>query len=469
MNVRPVILIAWLSVWIGALFRLSAAPPVIPADLPVMARSVSGQFLVHGRSSTLPGPTAQIRRVGTNEVISLRPDLLVVSAERIKQGIERLLGLHDAWRGSIHIQIRDAARLSGPLSIQARVFREGWQYTVVVPDEIEWERLIRGLTEVVLLERANRSNPGEECAFVPLWLTTGMHELLMASAGRDLVAESGTLINRSERWKDTLRRSRAGLDGREPMPFSDLSLATINEMSDPARFADFQSSAALFTFELIREDSGRSALVDFIRRLPESLNWQTVFLRAYGDRFPRLLDVEKWWAVSSAETLAADSRQHWPRDRVLQRLSELLFETADVRSDTNQPSVRQTLPLRDLIVSWDFDVQRDVVRRKAAQIRALGMRAPVEVAPLVGDSARVLEDYLAVRGGSVPSNPGKSSLELRGRTVAESTARKLVVLEERIDQARRTTPPPPSAPADPAGAVAAPGRISAKVSPSSGG
>lgn len=446
---------------VALLFQPLVAQSVLPVDLPVTARSVSGQFLVHGRTSALPGPISQIQRVGTNEVISLRPDLLVVTAERVKQGIERLLGIHDAWRGIVHIQIRDAVRVRGPLVIQARAFREGWQYNIVVPEEVEWERLIRGLTEVVLLERANRSNASDDCALVPLWLTTGLNELLMASSGRDLVAESGTLINRSERRQDELVRIRARLGSLEPLSFSELSLATVDEFGDPVRFSEFQANAALFCFELLREDATRAALVDFIQRLPENLNWQISFLRAYDQRFYQLLDVEKWWAVTSTETLASDARNQWSRERVLTRLSELLVETAEVRSDTDQPAVRRTLPLKELIVAWDFDSQRDVIRRKAAQIRALGMRAPADVAPLVGDSARLLEDYLASRGGGVAgvtAGSGKISMEIRGRSAAESTARKLVILDGRIAEARKYRPTVRGGQADPAGAVGPLGR-----------
>ena len=445
------------------------ALPLLPLEAPVTARSVSGQFIVHGRGTDLPAPMAQVRRVGTNEVVRVRPDLLVVTAERIKRGIERQLGVQDAWRGTVHLQIRDSARVSGPLSIQARAFREGWHYYMAIPDEVGWERLVRGLTEVVLLERANRANPGEECAMVPLWLTTGLNELMLAESGRDLVTESGTLINRSERRQDPLRAPRTLLGTREPLSFSDISLAGVDQLSDPAVFSQFQASATLLTYELLREDAGRGTLAEFVRRLPENLNWQTTFLRVYGGQFTRLLDVEKWWAVASAEILASDSRQQWSRERVLSQLSELLVETADMRSDTNSPAVRQRVPLRDLIVTWDFESQRDVVRRKAAQIRALGMRAPSDVAPLVGDSAHVLEQYLSVRGRGAPSGPGKSSLEVRGQMAAEATARKLDALEARINQERRNAPLPPPAPADPAGAVRSPRSASATASPSSGG
>ena len=449
--------------------RAMSALPALPIEVPVTARSVSGQFLVHGRGTTLPAPAARVRGVGTNEVIVLRPDLLAVTAERVKRGIERLLEVNDAWRGAVHLQIRESSRIVGPLSIQPRVFRDGWQYAMPVPEEVGWERLVRGLSEVVVLERANRSNAGEECALPPLWLTTGLHELLMAASGRDLVAESGTLINRLERRPDPLRIVRSQLGGGEPMTFGEFSLLTLDDLADPGRFRLYQASTALFTHELLREPSGRASVREFIRRLPESLNWQTVFLRTHSDRFLRLLDIEKWWAVAATEALAADGSQRWPRERVLDRLAEILTETADVRLDSASLPERLTVPLRDLIVSWDYDAQREVVLRKVSQLRALGLRSPPTVAPLVNEAVQVLEDYAVARAGKGRVAASRTVAGGGGRLAAESAARKLAALEDRLDRERRNPGPVAPSSADPGRVVTPPGRPAPTTTPASGG
>jgi len=456
----------------GLLISGMAAPPPplpLPVSVPVTARSVSGQFVVYGRGSMLPPPASEVRRVGTNDLITLRPDLLAVTAERTKRGLEQMLDVADPWRGTIHLQIQETPAAAEPLAVQTRGFRDGWQFAVAAPETVGWERLIRALVEVTLLERANRFNSTADCALVPLWLTTGLHELLMAGAGRDLVMESGTLINRSQRRPDPLRLVRAQLAGREPMTFGEFSLLDRDDLADPDRFRHYQASTALFTHEWLRSPDGRAAAAAFLRQLPENLNWQTTFLRVNGDRFPRLLDVEKWWAVASVEALATDGSQHWPRERVLDRLAELLTETADVRADTNGPAVRQTLPLRELIVTWDFAAQRDLLVRKVSQLRALGLRAPPTVAPLVGDSARVLEDYVSLRGGSARPAPSKAGLEVRGRLVAESTARQLAALEDRLAAERQRPMPEPLPPNDPARVVTPPGRPPVTAVPASGG
>ncbi|MBN8247036.1 MAG: hypothetical protein J0L84_06285 [Verrucomicrobia bacterium] len=456
---------------VGGLLGVAVSAQPLPLPTAVTARSVSGQFVVQGRGNMLPAPASEVRRVGTNQTITLRPDLLVVTAERTKRGLEELLDANDPWRGAVHLQIQETPAVAEPLAVQTRWFRDGWQFAVALPETVEWERLVRTLVEVSLLERANRANATAECALVPLWFTTGLHELLLAGAGRDLVTESGTLINRSERRPDPLRLVRAQLAGREPMTFGEFSLLGRDDLSDPARFRAYQASATLFVHEWLRDPGGRTAAAAFLRRLPENLNWQTTFLQVNGDRFPSLLDVEKWWAVASAEALASDASQRWSRERVLDRLAELLTETADVQPNTNSPAIRKTLPLRELIVTWDFDSQREMLLRKVSQLRALGLRSPPTIAPLVGDSARVLEEYVALRSGATRPAVSKSGAEVRGPMVAESAARRLAGLEARLEAERQVRLPEPVVPNDPARVVAPPGRPPSAVTgiPASGG
>ncbi len=408
--------------------------PLSLAEFPVTATSRSGQFIVHGRSSELPAPATTLSRIGTNAVIALRPDLLAVSAERVKHAVDRRLGANDRWGSRIHLQLRAPTRIEGPVAIQARVFRDGWQYQVVLPDQMEWDRLVRGLVEVVLLERANRANPGTECALVPLWLTEGMTRLILAEEGRDLVAEGATVLVRSERKRDPLAPVRLGLRGREPLPFSEFSLLTLNELGDPERFQEFQTSSALFTWEFLRTDEGRAMLQTFLNGLPVSLNWQTAFLKASNGTFQTLLDVEKWWAVNAADTLSTDLTQRWPRQRVLERLGELAVETTEVRADANGPAARQVLSLPELVVRWDFPTQREVLLRKLSQWRVLALRAPPDLVPLCADYVQVVSDYIRTRDRAGLGTTSRGALETRGNLVAAAVARRLGELQRRLDQ-----------------------------------
>ena len=117
--------------------------------------------------------------------------------------------------------------------------------------------------------------------------------------------------------------------------------------------------------ELLRDDPGRALAREFLAQLPHHLNWQTAFLRASGGRFRTLLDAEKWWAVSAADVLSRDPALLWPRDRVLAELQLVMSETADVRGATNAPVARRTLPLGEIVRTWDFPAQQEPVPKSA--------------------------------------------------------------------------------------------------------
>lgn len=377
--------------------------------------------------------------------MSLRPDLLAVTAERVKDAVDRRLDIQDQWRSRIYIQMWDANRLEGRLSIRAEAGRDGWQFSVPVPDRIEWPRLVRTLVEVVLLERANRNNAGSECAMVPLWLTEGLYQLILAEEGRDLVAESATVLNRSRLKPDSLAPARARLRGRELMPFSELSLLTFDQLTDPDRFQEFQATATLLTHEFVRTESGREVLRRFLAEIPQCLNWQTALLRASKGGFQSLLDVEKWWAVSATDTLATDPSQRWPRDRILDRLEELRFETTEVRADTNSPAAPQVVPLTEVLVKWDYEIQREVLNRKVAQWRMLSMRATPELVSLCGEYAQVVYDYVRTRDRAGLGPTVRGGLETRGNLLASSTARRVGELDRRLEAERNRVINAPSA------------------------
>lgn len=434
----PAFLGRWLSVAAlvcgGALIASGQSP--LPIELPITASSHSGQFLVQSRGPKLPPPTPSLNRVGTNGLVTLRADLLAVTAERVKQAVDRRLDVQDGWRSRIYIQMRDAKRMEGRLSIRAEAGRDGWQFFVPVPDQIEWPRLIRTLVEVVLLERANRHNPGGECALVPLWLTEGLYQLILAEEGRDLVAEAATVLNRSRLKPDSLSPTRALLRGKEPMPFSELSLLTFDQLTEPARFQEFQATVTLLTYEFVRSAWGQGVLRRFLAEIPQCLNWQTALLRASGGGFQSLLDVEKWWAVSATDTLTTDPNQRWPRERILQRLEELRFETTEVRVDTNSPAVPKVVPLTELLVKWDYETQRQVLNRKVTQWRMLAMRAAPELAPLCGEYAKVVADYVRARDRAGLGPTARGSLEARGNLLASSVARRVEELDLQLEAER---------------------------------
>lgn len=389
---------------------------------------MSGQFIVHAGKASLPLPGREIRPVGDDLAIGLRPDLLTVSCERIKRAVLTRLGLRDQWRGKIHLHLHPQPAAEQPVAIRPQVFRDGWQFHVSLPDKIEWPRLVRSVTEVVLLELANRENGSTVCAQPPLWFAEGMDALVIGEHGRELVIESQTLLNRADHKPDALRDSRTALVGQDPAGFSELTLATVEQLAPPGEFTRFRANAALLV-HVLTADSRRQRTVEFLRNLPAALNWQTPFLHAHRPEFANLLEAEKWWAVNATHELAQDPALFWSPAQVAARLGEIFRESAAVRAGAT--TATETLPLARLVAEWEFAAQRPVLERKLSQLQLLRLRTPEEPAPLrplVTECFRTLERYLAERDRANAGNPGRGTVGNRTKVLIRTTARRLEAL-----------------------------------------
>lgn len=403
----------------------------------VTTRGISGQFVVSGASGVAPRTGAIPTLEGDVADVEVEPQWLAVAAERTKQAVLARLDLPDPWVGKIHLQIRPRREL-GETSIRIVPvsFPNGWQYRVDVPDPVEWRRLVRALVEVVLLELANR-DAGERLGLPPLWINEGMTELVLADRGEDLVLRSHTAVARNAQKPSLLTAARKTLSGRQPLLFSELSFPAESLMADPAAWRAFQASGAVFLHELLSDEVGRRSFATFLRRLPRHLNWQTGFIEAYQERFLSPLDVEKWWAVNSTHVLGRDPSLLWTKERTLDQLASILIESAEVASGTNAPAQRRAVPLAEVVETWSGPVQREVVRRKAAQLRELYARAPVEVLPLVTECYRVLEEYSGERFSSGSESQRRAELSPRAKVLALRASRRLRDLDRRIAALRR--------------------------------
>lgn len=429
----------WLACCAVLVLGRFSGPAQTPAagETPAVAKSVSGQFIVHGRGNGGPRSGREIRPVGDDPFIDLRPDLLTVSCERIKRAVLTRLDLKDAWRGKIHLHLHRQPAVERPVAIRPQVFRDGWQFHVALPDKIEWSRLVRAITEVVLLEIANRDNSSTVCAQPPLWLAEGLDALVIGEHGRELILESQTSLNRSSRRPDPLWDSRAALVGQDPASFSDLTLATPEQLVNPAELARFRAHAALLVHALTAE-SRRPQTVEFIRNLPAALNWQTPFLHAHRAEIANLLEAEKWWAVNATHELAQDPALFWQPAQVAARLEEILRESATVRTDGT--AATETLPVARLIADWEFAAQQPVLERKLAQLQLLLLRTPPEPAPLrplVNGCLRTVERYLTERSRVNAASVNRGDGGNRTKVLIRSTARRLEALSRQAADLRR--------------------------------
>ena len=420
---------------------LSGVSPVLaelPASVlnlssPATATSRSQLFVVHGR----PTPAVRFGRVppavDLNPVIELQPQVLAITAERIQAAVLGRLGASPGGgRGRFHLFLIQTNQFGdGPLQIVPRPFREGWQYQVGVPETVDWRRLVRGLSEVVLLELANRAGT-ESFARTPLWLNEGLAGILTAEEGRNLIQEPEAAVVRTGRRGDPLLEVRSILAGSSPLTFAELSQPDAAVFANATLFTRFQASAVLLTQQLLREDGGPERVRQAVLLSPQFLNWELALLRAFDGRFLNALDVEKWWAVSSTAMLARDPLKRWTREQCLARLRELTVEAATVSATTNGPAARRQVSLGELIAVLDFGPQQDVFERKTAQLREVYVQAPDNLLPLVQDYHRTLYNYMGTRRSAGVDPSGRGQLEIRSQLLARQTARHLGELDRQL-------------------------------------
>lgn len=103
----------------------------------------------------------------------------------------------------------------------------------------------------------------------------------------------------ANRSMDPLVSIAAKTAGRSPLGFDALAFPTDVMVNDTNQFQLFQGSAALFVHHLRSKGVGAGSLGALVFAFNRSLNWQTALLKTYPAEFQSLLDVEKWWAITS--------------------------------------------------------------------------------------------------------------------------------------------------------------------------
>lgn len=410
-----------------------------PPRAKVGSVSQSGQFIIHGVGYELPKAAPGFRPVGGGQLVELRPELLAVTCERVRKVVNLRLGYSDRAGTKVHVFLHERRPAEGRLDIELLPYGDGWQMSLRAPASVEWPRLLRALVEIVLLDHACAGGRAAQAPVLPLWLPEGLDALIEAEFGRDLVVESQTTLNRTQLRGDPLEPARKALAGGNPMSFSELSNINEAELSNTLTFDRFRATSTLLVSTLLSNRDGQGFSRGFLSRLSGVLNWQTAFLAASEGRFATLLDVERWWAVTAADSLSHDPALLWPRDRVVRELWEVATEAADVRSATNAPAQRRTYLLSELVDAWPFGEQRPVLERKAAQLRVLSSHTPAGLFPLVAEYYRTVAGYLDEREAAGRNPESRMVLEGRAPMVAAVFRRRLSDLERRL---QRAAPPP---------------------------
>src|SRR5208283_4016996 len=284
------------------------------------ARSVSGQFIVTGA----PSPAARaglaaMPKIATNtDFVRLEPALLAVSAERIKELLVRELNpelrgldLPAPPPGKIFLALHPAQSTDEGVTIVSRRSLGGWDYQVRLPDVLSRTRYLRAMTGVLLLEFASRDARARS-AEIPAWLTDGLSQELLATAGQEIILSSpdkmvnGLPVSRTittTRGLDSLAGARRVLRDHAVLAFEQLSWPTDAQLAGDDGGA-YRASAQLFVNELLALKNGPAHLRAMLETLPKFYNWQLAFQTAFRENFPRPLDVEKWWAVQVVSFVA---------------------------------------------------------------------------------------------------------------------------------------------------------------------
>jgi hypothetical protein len=401
-----VVLGGWIAGW------AVRAPAQVPSPDGRLADSYSGQFIVTG--SSVKSALLTLPQVTTNtDYLRLDPAVLAVSAERIKLSLYRLLALPTGrdWRGQICLVLHPAVWTDESVTVVVQPLGQSWNYVVQLPDVVQRARFLRGLTSVLLLEWANRQATGDShSAEIPAWLIDGLSLKMVQDQLSDVVLSSPDQPMDDPQARRPLLREH-GLDPlaevrwvlrRQPaLTFDQLSWPTADQLAG-ADGGAYYASAQLFVTELLNLPDGPARLQRMLAGLPACYNWQTAFLNAFHDQFPRSLDLEKWWALTLVGFLSHSTGAPWTPADSAGRLNELLTVPVEVRMASNTLPGHVEIPLQSAITTLAPGQQTTVLETRLRDLEIARVRMAPRFDLLTADYCRVLADYLGERPGPAP-------------------------------------------------------------------
>ena len=363
--------------------------------------SQSGQFMVYG-------PISPKRRGGILDVnrdtILIGPDHVAIAADRLRAAMLKRLGIPLFFGGKVKIWLNPTLNPMTTVPVVTVRHLSGYSYELTLPCEIEASKLVRALVQVTLLDLANRK-PQLRDTEMPFWLTVGLTQILLSkpdlvlvlkkpeSNGREMVAEE---VIRTVSRHDMLFKVRSRLSSRRAFDFSEVAMPSPAHIRGE-NWKDFQACSHLLVDRLLALPMGEQRLQGMIRLLPDSLNWQTAFLKVYSDIFADMLVVEKWWAVMIVQFTGQNQYQNWTLLEAVEKLENLLKLPAEVKlADADSPFDAE-ITLQQALRGWDFEVQKPVFQQKINQLIVARLKMPRQLIPFVNEYGRIIEAYLVQR------------------------------------------------------------------------
>jgi hypothetical protein len=387
--------------------------------------SESGQFIVHGNTGVRFPP---VNFNPDTPLLELQPQLVAVTAERIKRVLYQELGLSDSHRDKVHVILFDFARPDQAIRVISRMNSDRFVYQVGLPAFIDRDRLVKALVHALLLEIANRGS--HRCAELPAWLVDGFSRQVRSSVTPAVVANKEPLTFEIHGY-DRLGASRTFLQTNTPVSIQELSFGLAAPASKLER-QRFETSAHLLVFDLLRVRAGRELMVRFLEDLPKTYNWQTALFSAYRAYFGTPLDFEKWWTLNCLDARNHDKREIWPVPLSLQRLDTVLLTPMELRSRTNSIPQRPEATLQEVIYATDFGVQKEIFTRKLEELFFLSINLAPEVRPLATGYGKTIENYVQKR----TTGEYQPGLKVDPEQRVQSLIKETITAFEKLDRAR---------------------------------
>ena len=374
----------------------------LPANRPV--RSVTGQFIVSdARPAVGPGAKPGPARANQN-LLALESSFLAVTCERLKQALYSDLDVTAKSRGLVYVTIRPQRGSDKDFAYATERFGNTWIYRLDLPPQVERQRLVRILVQVLLQEMANRQVT-DHVAEIPAWLTEGFTQQILNSREVEIILSPptqsvGALLlsatNIQARLRDPLEIARRVLRERPPLSIAELSWPGADQLDSDAGEA-FRCSAQVFVTELLALPQGREHLRAMINELAGCYNWQTAFLRAFAPHFANQLAVEKWWTLQVVHFVGRDPMHLWTVVESWQKLADLLRASVAIRRANDDLPTHAEITLQTVIREWEPLRQTPTIRGKINELEMAQMRVAPPFMVLVSDYRRVLAMYLERR------------------------------------------------------------------------
>ena len=361
--------------------------------------------------------------------LRLDPHYLVATAERIRQLLHDELKLEGRHRGTVFIKLLEAARQDDQIVVASGYdqLRREWNFKIEMPSEVAATKLVRLLTEVLILEAATRGAGGTQPE-IPLWLREGMvgHVTALASGRAFFEPDHGLAVTARPEDEAVALRNRIGKN--EVFTLEQLSWP-LTLPARPELEQDFRNSAHALVNELIRIPGGGRALGGMLLNLSQFQNWQFAFLGSFQDKFPTLLAAEKWWAVTSLHLGGRSDFERWTVAESLARLTRQLKVPIERRPAGTGEILREEMALPDIVSSMNYSVHKPILERVIAGLFNLELRAAPHLTRLVGDYRGALEKYLADRDEAFRVETERRQRTRRHEVAVEGFVRQLARLD----------------------------------------